>query len=68
MVNIKAIRAAIEAGASDEELAEGLEAAEFSAAAYGQEDEQLGDVSGPAYLHCDQTYSRNDAGEWLAFM
>jgi len=65
-INISAIRRAIEAGATDEEIVEGIEANEFNLAAYGHPDEAMGD--GPSYLHCDDTYRRNEAGEWLGFM
>lgn len=65
-INVRAIRAAIESGASDEEIIDGIEASEFSLAAYGHPDEPMGE--GPSYLNCDDTYRRNEAGEWLAFM
>ncbi len=60
-MNLKALRAMILDGATDEEIAEAVDAGDFESAAYGSPD---ADCDGPAHLHDDGYYSRNDAGEY----
>lgn len=62
--DIARIRNLLAEGCSDEEIAldDGLAAIEFEDAAYGPSDKA--DFGGPARLHDDDYYQRNDAGEY----
>ena len=62
---IARIRSMIEAGMSDDDIADSLQAAEEHGAAYGQNDYNEGrEFDGPAHLQNDCFYRRNDAGEY----
>jgi hypothetical protein len=68
--DIAYIRGLVAEGLDDDEiadlLAEGKAAAEEEEALYGRPDDQYS--HGRTRWECDETYAKNDAGEWLAFM
>lgn len=66
-IEIRRIRAMIRDGYSDDEIAQAdAESAEAWADYEAMQDSEPTD--GPAYLHCDGYYQRNDAGEWMGLM
>ena len=68
--DIAHVRNLIAQGMADSDIAESLAddaaAAAEQDALYGPRDDEYS--HGRTRRECDETYARNDAGEWLAFM
>ena len=68
--DIAHVRKLIGMGMTDAEISESMADDEVAAseeeAMYGRRDDEHS--HGRSRMECDETYARNDAGEWLAFM